>query len=102
MTGWSNGYLEVINIFLLVSISGEELIVLGGEIEIVEAGEEEHEEECQGQVGRVGEDWTMNKSLHSPLTLDFSLSTDDKVLPNMVSRSKESFLNNCQGNIEPG
>lgn len=45
MTRWSNGYLEVINIFLLVSISGEELIVLSREVEIVETGEEQHEEQ---------------------------------------------------------
>ena len=84
-------YLEVINIFLLVGIGAEELIVLGGEIEVVETSEEEHEEECQGQVGRVGEDRAMNKSLHSPLTLDSSLSTDNNSCPKWSVVVKRAF-----------
>ena len=68
-------YLEVINIFLLVGIGAEELIVLGREIEIVETGEEEHEEQGQGQVGRVGEEGAMDKSLH-PLSVCLSSVVD--------------------------
>ena len=57
-------HLKLINIFLLVSVGGEELVVLGREIEVVEARQEEHQEECEGQVGRVGEERTVDQPLH--------------------------------------
>ena len=59
-------YLEMINILLLFRVGAKQLVVLGGEVEVVETGEEQHEEESQGQVGGVGEDWSVDKSLHRP------------------------------------
>ena len=43
----------MINILLLFRVGAKQLVVLGGEVEVVETGEEQHEEESQGQVGRV-------------------------------------------------